>query len=83
MLQKNIKQETAPPDVSEVKQKNIIPAAEKRSFIMDKKIMLVDGAAFMRMSAASEGFWMVQITAPADAYDEAACFGYLDSVKFK
>ena len=45
----------------------------------------VEGAEYKYLTAtyqSSQGFWMVQISAPADRYDEAAYFEYLDSVEF-
>ena len=30
---------------------------------------------------SGDGFWMVQLSAPVGAFDEAACLGYLDSVE--
>lgn len=32
---------------------------------------------------SGEGFWMVQISAPLERYDEATYFQYLDSVEFQ
>ena len=64
-----------------------VPATrEGKDYIYFTYTYQADGAEHKYLTGlfrSSEGFWMVQITAPADAYDEAACFGYLDSVKFE
>ena len=64
-----------------------VPAArEGKDYLYFTYTYQADGTEHKYLTGlyrSSEGFWMVQITAPADAYDEAACFEYLDSVRFK